>query len=116
MYVLLSRNYIIVAMRETGLRQRPGRSGQKSVYGGRLRTSRGGLARYVRYCGRLTMRKGEIMPMTEELVRLIEGSASHSVLREAAVRSGMVELTRAGLQQAIDGVTTLEEVYFKTKT
>ena len=57
----------------------------------------------------------EIMPMTDIIVGAIEEGASHSHLRDLAIQEGMVELSRAGIDQAILGLTSLEEVYFKTK-
>ncbi|QDV61164.1 GspE/PulE family protein [Crateriforma conspicua] len=56
----------------------------------------------------------EIMPVNPEIMSAVEAGVPHSRLRELAVRHGMVELYRAGLQQAIAGTTSLEEVYFKT--
>ncbi|XZE51839.1 GspE/PulE family protein [Planctomycetaceae bacterium SH139] len=58
----------------------------------------------------------EIMTMNDVIVRAIEAGAAHSKLRELSIEQGMVELSRAGLQQVIAGNTTLEEVYFKTKS
>ncbi|SRR6056297_250401 len=56
----------------------------------------------------------EIMPMTTEIVTAIEAGLPQSQLRELAISNGMVELGQAGLEQAIAGRTTLEEVYIKT--
>ena len=56
----------------------------------------------------------EIMPMTPALTAAIEAGQPHSRLRELAVEAGMVELRRAGLEQALAGKTSVEEVYFKT--
>ena len=66
------------------------------------------------YSGRLPI--FEIMALSEALIREVERGVSHSRLRETAIAEGMVELPRAGLHQAIAGHTTLEEVYFKTKS
>lgn len=56
----------------------------------------------------------EIMPITPDITMAIEAGVPHSKLHELAVRAGMVELSRAGLEQALVGRTSLEEVYFKT--
>ena len=56
----------------------------------------------------------EIMPITPAITMAIEAGTPHSRLREMAVEAGMVELSRAGLEQALDGRTSIEEVYFKT--
>lgn len=55
----------------------------------------------------------EIMVMTPELAEAVEKGLPVTKLREIAQRGGMVELVEAGLQQVCDGVTTLEEVYYK---
>lgn len=57
----------------------------------------------------------EIMSLDEQLASEIEQGAPHSRLRDLAIERGMTELVRAGLIQAQAGLTTLEEVYFKTK-
>ncbi len=60
------------------------------------------------YRGRLAL--AELMPMTEEVERMIiEGSSVEEIHRQA-VSQGMVPLRQAGLRKAIDGETTLEEV------
>jgi type IV pilus assembly protein PilB len=56
----------------------------------------------------------EIMPITPEITIAIEAGVPHSKLRRLALEAGMVELSRAGLEQALAGRTSLEEVYFKT--
>lgn len=58
----------------------------------------------------------EVMPINDVITRAIEAGVAHSRLRELAIEQGMMELSRAGLQQVIAGSTTLEEVYFKTKS
>jgi type IV pilus assembly protein PilB len=64
------------------------------------------------FAGRLPI--FEIMPITPEITIAIEAGVPHSKLRQMAVEAGMVELSRAGLEQAMLGRTSLEEVYFKT--
>ncbi len=56
----------------------------------------------------------EIMPTTPEITAAIEAGVPHSKLHDLAIAAGMVELSRAGLEQALAGRTSLEEVYFKT--
>ena len=56
----------------------------------------------------------EIMHMTPEITVAVEAGVPNSKLHQLALQSGMVELPRAGLEQALAGKTSLEEVYFKT--
>ncbi|QDT07669.1 Type II secretion system protein E [Rubripirellula lacrimiformis] len=56
----------------------------------------------------------EIMPITPEITMAIEAGVPHSKLHQMAINAGMVELSRAGLEQALAGRTSIEEVYFKT--
>ena len=56
----------------------------------------------------------EIMPITPEITVAIEAGVPNSKLHQLAVQAGMVELPYAGLEQALAGRTSLEEVYFKT--
>lgn len=55
----------------------------------------------------------EIMSVTPALAAKIELGVPASQLREIAVEEGMVELADGGLEQALAGRTTLEEVYYK---
>ena len=64
------------------------------------------------YSGRMPI--FEIMSMDNDLMAAVESGLPHSRIRELAIAGGMTELRMAGLNQAIAGVTTLEEVYFKT--
>lgn len=64
------------------------------------------------FAGRLPI--FEIMPVNPEIMQAIEAGVPHSKLHDMAISAGMMELSQAGLQQAIDGHTSLEEVYFKT--
>jgi type IV pilus assembly protein PilB len=52
----------------------------------------------------------EAMEMTDHLRKAIIGGASTIELRKAAIESGMLTLRRAGLMNAMRGVTSLEEV------
>lgn len=60
------------------------------------------------YAGRAAIL--EVLPVTEEIRRLIIQRASSAVIKEAAVHGGMRTLRRAGLDKAAQGVTSLEEV------
>ena len=63
------------------------------------------------YSGRLPI--FEIMTITPALAEAIERGAPHTQLREIAVREGMMELAGSGLEKALAGKTTIEEVYYK---
>jgi type IV pilus assembly protein PilB len=56
----------------------------------------------------------EIMPITPEITMAIEAGVPHSKLHDLAVQAGMIRLSEAGLEQAVAGRTSIEEVYFKT--
>ena len=56
----------------------------------------------------------EIMPITHDITMAIEAGVPHSKLRRMAIDAGMTELSHAGLEQALAGRTSIEEVYFKT--
>jgi len=60
------------------------------------------------YRGRLAL--AELMPMTEEVERMIIEGGSVEEIHRLAVSQGMVALRQAGLRKAFDGETTLEEV------
>jgi len=60
------------------------------------------------YRGRLAL--AELMPMTEEVERMIIEGGSVEEIHRLAISQGMVALRQAGLRKAIDGETTLEEV------
>jgi type II secretory ATPase GspE/PulE/Tfp pilus assembly ATPase PilB-like protein len=55
----------------------------------------------------------EIFVVSPDIQRAIEAGLPHSKLRELAIAEGMVELAPAGIQQALLGRTTVEEVYYK---
>lgn len=63
------------------------------------------------YAGRIPIY--EIMVVTPEMSDAIEKGLPATKLREIAAADGMVELAEAGLEQALAGRTTLEEVYYK---
>ena len=64
------------------------------------------------YQGRLPI--FEVLTITSRLAQAIENGLPTSKLREIAREDGMVELAEAGLEQALAGKTTIEEVYYKT--
>lgn len=66
------------------------------------------------YAGRLPIY--EIMQVSPELEKGIEAGLPASKLRQIAISEGMTALPQAGLQQAINGLTTVEEVYYKLST
>jgi type IV pilus assembly protein PilB len=60
------------------------------------------------YRGRKAL--AELLPMTEEIERMIiEGGAVEDI-HKIAVAQGMVTLRQSGMRKAIEGETTLEEV------
>ncbi len=63
------------------------------------------------YSGRIPIY--EIMVVTPELSDGIEKGLPANRLREIAASQGMIELAQAGLDLAVAGKTTLEEVYYK---
>jgi type IV pilus assembly protein PilB len=61
------------------------------------------------YFGRLALI--EVLPVTEAIRRLIIKRASASVIKNQAVSEGMKTLRQVGIDKALEGVTTLEEVW-----
>lgn len=64
------------------------------------------------YAGRMPI--FEIMAVSGPVETAIEQALPTSKLKELAIESGMTELLQAGIQHAKTGLTSLEEVYFKT--
>jgi type IV pilus assembly protein PilB len=60
------------------------------------------------YRGRKAL--AELLPMTEEIERVIIEGGSVEDIHRLAVSQGMTTLRRSGLRKAIEGETTLEEV------
>ncbi|MDA8274962.1 MAG: ATPase, T2SS/T4P/T4SS family [Actinomycetota bacterium] len=60
------------------------------------------------YRGRKAL--AELMPMTEEIERMIIEGGSVDEIHRLAVSQGMVTLRESGLRKAVEGETTLEEV------
>ncbi|HON76943.1 MAG TPA: type II secretion system ATPase GspE [Spirochaetota bacterium] len=52
----------------------------------------------------------ELLPVTTEIRKLIMEHADSGVIKEAAVKNGMITLFQDGLQKAINGETTVEEI------
>ena len=63
------------------------------------------------YSGRVPIY--EIMVVTPEMEAAIESGLPSSKLREIAIADGMIELAVGGLEQARQGLTSIEDVYFK---
>lgn len=63
------------------------------------------------YMGRIPIY--EIMVVSHAMAEAIERGLPATKLRELAVSEGMVELATAGLEQAMLGRTTIEEVFYK---
>ena len=60
------------------------------------------------YRGRKAL--AELLPMTEEIERMIIEGGSVEEIHRLAVSQGMITLRQSGLLKAIEGETTLEEV------
>jgi excisionase family DNA binding protein len=58
----------------------------------------------------------EVMPMEEDLMRLVLAGASARELQEAAVRKGMTTLAADGLRKAAEGITSVFEAARVTYT
>ena len=52
----------------------------------------------------------EVMPVNEEISRLIVAGATSEHIRKAAVEQGMLTLRQDGLAKVAAGITTLAEV------
>ncbi len=61
------------------------------------------------YLGRLALI--EALPVTETIRRLIIKRASAAVIKSQAVTEGMKTLRQVGIEKALEGATTLEEVW-----
>ncbi|MBI2574008.1 MAG: type II/IV secretion system protein [Candidatus Wildermuthbacteria bacterium] len=53
----------------------------------------------------------EILKMTDELARLVTHEPSEAKIRAEAKRQGMITMRQDGVLKALDGVTTIEEVF-----
>lgn len=63
------------------------------------------------YLGRIPIY--EVMVVTPRLTQAIEQGLPTSKLRDMALEEGLVELATAGMEQALAGRTTVEEVFYK---
>lgn len=52
----------------------------------------------------------ELLPVTTEIRKLIMEQADAGIIKDAAVKNGMITLFQDGLKKAIDGETTIEEI------
>ena len=56
----------------------------------------------------------EVMPITDEMQRVIMEGGTEVDIKQMAYKEGMVDLRRAGLLKVMDGITSLEEVLGNT--
>jgi type IV pilus assembly protein PilB len=61
------------------------------------------------YVGRVALI--EALPMSEAIRRLVIKRASSAIIKNQAVTEGMKTLRQVGIEKALEGVTTLEEVW-----
>ena len=52
----------------------------------------------------------EVLPVTEELSSLIAQGVSNDILKEQALKDGFVSIFENGIQKALDGITSIEEI------
>ena len=60
------------------------------------------------YHGRTGIR--EVLEVNDEIRQLIMNHANASQIKDAAVKNGMMTMLKDGLQKALQGITTVEEV------
>lgn len=60
------------------------------------------------YRGRVGIR--EVLPVNDEIRQLVMNHANASQIKDAAVKNGMTTMLKDGLEKALQGITTLEEV------
>ena len=58
----------------------------------------------------------EVLTVSQAIAEAIERGAPTHKLRELAIEEGMVELSVAGFNAALEGRTTIEEAFYKTTT
>lgn len=56
----------------------------------------------------------EVMPITDEMQRVIMEGGTEVDIQKMAYQEGMVDLRRAGLLKVMSGITSLEEVLANT--
>ena len=66
------------------------------------------------YSGRIPIY--EVMVVTPTLAEAIEKGVPPAKLREIAISEGLVDLASAGMEQVLAGLTTLDEVFYKTSS
>ncbi len=52
----------------------------------------------------------EVLPISEEVSSLIAKNASKDTIMEQAITEGFEDMFTNGMQKAIEGVTTIEEI------
>ena len=52
----------------------------------------------------------EVLSISESLSSLIAKGASKEILKKQAIKDGFIDIYKNGIQKALDGVTTLQEV------
>lgn len=57
----------------------------------------------------------EILEITQNIKKMIIDGASATIINEVAIQDGMISLEQDGIIKALNGVTTLEEVYAAAK-
>lgn len=57
----------------------------------------------------------EVLPVTNEIKSVISGKTSSDIIQNEAVKEGMLTLKQDGILKALDGLTTIEEVWRVTK-
>lgn len=79
--------------------------------GGKIKLYRGkgcSFCKNTGYYGRTSIY--EIIVLDEEIRSLIISKASSNVITDAAIKKGMKTLKNSGLEKALQGITTIEEV------
>lgn len=56
----------------------------------------------------------EVMPISEEMQRVIMNNGTEVGILDVAYKEGMVDLRRAGILKIMQGITSLEEVTANT--
>jgi len=57
----------------------------------------------------------EVLDLTNELKDLVNNRASGTSIAEAAIKGGMVTMKQDGILKAIEGITSIEEIWRVTK-
>lgn len=57
----------------------------------------------------------EVLPVTEKIRQITTGETSADTIQEAAIAGGMITMKQDGILKAIDGLTTIEEIWRVTK-